>query len=483
MIWVDLAAVYLLALKLLISLAVLMIFISGVDDLFVDILYWVLWFSHRRRGMSTKRRYTDSQLDGCPQRAAAIMVPAWQEAEVIARMAGRAATTLDYDNYHIFVGTYPNDKETQAEVDGVSGDYGFVHKVVNERPGPTSKADCLNNVVRAIREFEHVNNIEFEFVVMHDAEDVIHSKELKCFNFLMRYYDMAQLPVLPLRRKWVYMTSGHYIDEFAETHFKNMFVRSHLSGFVPSAGVGTALKRTTLDMLLRLHDGVPFNTESLTEDYDIGHRVWEHGLGSAFILARYMSGEEKRFSVPENSSSRDLRYDFVAIREFFPKKFWLAVRQKSRWILGIVFQGYRNIGWPKGLIIRYVLMRDRKAVFSMLSMSIAYIAVMNVVVMEIIYWKSDDPWWFPTLIPLDSIVWLMLLCNAFFLVNRLVHRVGFVFYLYGLRESLLSIPRMVWGNIINICAMYRALFQMIISRKGKKAIKWDKTSHEFPEGN
>lgn len=37
----------------------------------------------------------------------AIMVPAWNETGVIGNMAELAATTLDYENYHIFVGTYP----------------------------------------------------------------------------------------------------------------------------------------------------------------------------------------------------------------------------------------------------------------------------------------------------------------------------------------------------------------------------------------
>lgn len=62
-------------------------------------------------------------------------------------MAELAATTLDYENYHIFVGTYPNDPDTQRDVDEVCARFPNVHKVVCARPGPTSKADCLNNVL------------------------------------------------------------------------------------------------------------------------------------------------------------------------------------------------------------------------------------------------------------------------------------------------------------------------------------------------
>lgn len=82
------------------------------------------------------------------------MVPAWQEHGVIDKMAELAATTLDYENYHIYSGTYPNDAETQRDVEKVCARFPNVHKVVCARPGPTSKADCLNNVLNAIMQFE-----------------------------------------------------------------------------------------------------------------------------------------------------------------------------------------------------------------------------------------------------------------------------------------------------------------------------------------
>ncbi|MEZ2148313.1 hypothetical protein AAE026_39510, partial [Bradyrhizobium sp. DN5] len=46
----------------------------------------------------------------------AIMVPAWNEVGVIGEMARLAASTIDHENYQIFVGTYPNDPDTQADV-------------------------------------------------------------------------------------------------------------------------------------------------------------------------------------------------------------------------------------------------------------------------------------------------------------------------------------------------------------------------------
>jgi adsorption protein B len=45
------------------------------------------------------------------------MVPAWLEYDVIAPMLENMVGTLDYKNYYIFVGTYPNDERTKNEVE------------------------------------------------------------------------------------------------------------------------------------------------------------------------------------------------------------------------------------------------------------------------------------------------------------------------------------------------------------------------------
>ena len=58
------------------------------------------------------------------------MVPAWNETGVIGNMAELAATTLDYENYHIFVGTYPNDLILSVMLTKCALTSPNVHKVV-----------------------------------------------------------------------------------------------------------------------------------------------------------------------------------------------------------------------------------------------------------------------------------------------------------------------------------------------------------------
>jgi adsorption protein B len=457
---------------LLYGCAVTILF-SGIDDFFIDLVFWFQKITGP--GQSQKKEPSRQELDNKPEQPIAMMVPAWQEALVIAKMAQVAAETFLYDNYHIFIGTYPNDPETQKAVDGIALTYPNVHKVVTKNPGPSTKADCLNNVIGQILRFEQEEGIRFEIIYMHDAEDVVHPYELKVMNFYVPDYDLVQIPVVPLPRKWWQFTPGHYLDEFSEVHGKDMLVRERLIGNVPSAGVATAFSRHALNTLFRIHKGLAFNTESLTEDYDIAYRLKVQGLKEHFVRIKIPGGEN-----PINPAWKKLS-NLVASRGYFPTTFNRAKRQKSRWIIGIVFQGWQSIGWPKGLANKYVFYRDRKAVFTNPAIGLAYFVTGSILLMEIFSGLGDGTYWYPALIPPGSHLWTLLTLNGFFLLSRLFHRAFFVTEIYGIKEGLLSAPRMVWGNVINFFAFARAVNQFFRGQQQKKEVAWDKTDHEFPD--
>ncbi|WP_253940036.1 glycosyltransferase family 2 protein [Diaphorobacter sp. JS3050] len=338
------------------------IFISSLDDLFIDIAYWVrrVWRAFTVYARHAPLNY--KTLYDAEEKPLAIMVPAWQEHGVIGQMAQLAATTLDYENYHIFIGTYPNDPQTHADVEQVRARFPNVHTVVCARPGPTSKADCLNNVVDAILQFEKRSGVRFAGFILHDAEDVLSKLELRLFNYLVNRKDLIQLPVYPLERPWNDFTGGHYLDEFAELHGKDIVVREALVGQVPSAGVGTCFSRRAIMALLQQGDGIAFDTQSLTEDYDIGFRLKQLGMQEVFV--RFPVEEDDhigRAPSPERVPLRSEREaSVISVREFFPDTVAAAVRQKSRWITGIVIQGFRTLRWTHSAVLNYFLWRDRK---------------------------------------------------------------------------------------------------------------------------
>ena len=483
MTWDLLIADYYAGLEILAAIVAIVIFVSSLDDLFIDIWYW-----GRRifRHLSLQRRnyskLTAEQLLERGEQPLAIMIPAWQEHDVIAAMVQNMVEILNYQNYVVFVGTYVNDPATIEEVERMKKRYRQVIRVEVPHPGPTSKADCLNFVVAEIFNHEKETGIEFAGVVLHDSEDVLHPMELKFFNYLLPRKDMIQLPVASLEREWYELVAGTYMDEFAESHAKEMVVRESVSGMVPSAGVGTCFSRKALVNLIGSTHNKPFNISSLTEDYDVGMRLASLGMESIFGVFP-VTFRVRRTGWGRHGKARELLVDMpLCVREYFPDNFRLAYRQKSRWVLGIGLQSWEQIKFQGSLAAKYLLLHDRKGVLTSFISILAYILVLQFIVFHV---GLSTGWWdayYPSMFGEYSIWRTLIYVNAFFLAIRAAHRVYFTTVLYGWEHGLMSLPRMVIGNFVNCMAVARAwrLFLSYLFR-GKKLV-WDKTMHEFPTG-
>ncbi|HEV2867228.1 MAG TPA: glycosyltransferase, partial [Allosphingosinicella sp.] len=219
--------------------------VLGASDLAVDLL----WLGNRAKKIFLygylPRLFAGTVAPPREPGPLAVLIPAWDESAVITRMLAHTRAAFGEADYRIYVGCYPNDPGTITAVQAVADRR--IIAVIGPAPGPTSKADCLNRIWGRLREDEAAEGRRFKTVVLHDAEDVVHSAELRVFSSLIESYDLVQLPVLPLldaNSRWV---GGHYADEFAEAHGKELVVREALGAAVPSAGVGCAISRDALD--------------------------------------------------------------------------------------------------------------------------------------------------------------------------------------------------------------------------------------------
>ena len=88
---IDFIAYYLFFLKGLLVFTASVIIVSSLDDLFIDVTYWVRSI---RRWLFVQRKYKPleaEQLFVPAQKLFAVMIPAWQESDVIFNMEiGRA---------------------------------------------------------------------------------------------------------------------------------------------------------------------------------------------------------------------------------------------------------------------------------------------------------------------------------------------------------------------------------------------------------
>jgi len=426
--------------------------ILGASDLAIDLTWLVLrlrrtfWLGVKPASVATLP---------APERpgAIAIFIPAWDEAQVVGQMLGHALATFDHPDFRMYVGCYPNDPLTIAAVRRVEDER--IRLVVGPIAGPTTKADCLNSIWAAMVEDEQAEGRQFKAVVLHDAEDVVHSAELKLFDSLIERFDLIQLPVVPLidrKSRWI---AGHYADEFAESHGKEMVVREALGAGLPSAGVGCAISRGALAMLAA-DRGEPFDRISLTEDYELGLRLKTMGLRGAFVR------------LPGGPGGA------VATRGHFPATLSTAVAQKSRWIAGIALSGWDRLGWCGGPAERWMRLRDRQSLLAAVILFSAYVAlVLSAPVASIALLIGHNVQLFT---PISA---TMMEVATWLLLWRLVMRFAFVTYVYGWFEGLRSIPRVLVGNAIAMLAARRAVTRYLHGRRTGKAT-WGKTSHMFP---
>lgn len=476
-----LLADYLYALDVLAVITAVAILCSSLDDLFIDIYFWV---SEIYRWVAIKTRYQPlgiEQLYQKDEKYFAIMVPAWKEYDVIAQMVENTLATLEYKNFVVFIGTYKNDAETTAEADRMARRYPLkVQRATVMNDGPTCKADCLNWIVQSIALYEERNQMRFAGVIMHDCEDIIHPLEFHLFNHLIDRKDLIQLPVLSLERDWHEFVAGTYLDDFSEWHCKEMVVRERMTGLVPGSGVATCYSRNAIDLLAKQNNNMPFNTDTLTEDYEMSHRLKKLGATRQIFVrfpVTYHAKRKKFFSRREQTVEIE---SMIATREYFPSSFRAAYRQRTRWILGVAFQGWQQMGWRGDLITNYLLLRDRKGIVTAFIGLLAYFIAANLGTFWLLREAGYELVRFPEFVQPESVTYQIFVINFWLFMNRIAQRVYFVFKLNGMEQGLLSVPRMAVSNVINFFSVCRAWKIFLIHVITGKRIAWDKTQHVYP---
>jgi adsorption protein B len=428
------------------------VLVSGLDDLTIDVVWLCAWIKRKLRPEASLFPPGPHQLDSAPRRRIAILVPLWNEHEVIGRMLEHNIASIRYSDYDIFAGVYPNDMLTHDAVRSVADRFPRVHLALCPHDGPTSKADCLNWIYQHLTLYEEQGAQPFDLAVIHDAEDLIHPEELRWINFYSGRYDFVQTPVLALATPFRAFTHGVYCDEFAEYHARDMTVRAMIGGFIPSCGVGTGYRREALQALAEAASNRIFDPEALTEDYENGLRLFRLGRSQAFV--------------PLFRSNRDPG-DFVVTREFFPQNWRGAMRQRTRWVMGIALQGWQRHGWRGKPGEVYWLWRDRKGLIgNPLSLAANFV---------FLYGAATAMWTRAT--PLASKLAIATLCLQ---ALRTGVRMSCSARVYGIWFALGVPLRAIYANVLNSSATFQAVALYAIARISGRPLKWLKTDHAYP---
>jgi adsorption protein B len=147
------------------------------------------------------------------------------------------------------------------------------------------------------------------------------------------------------------------------------------------------------------------------------------------------------------------------------------VRQKARWLGGIALTGWDRLGWRGGFGERWMRMRDRRGPLAAVLLLAGYGAAF--------LWSQlwlAEVLGAPLQARFDPLLATLLTVNFWLLAWRIAMRAAFTTAAYGWRQGLLSVPRLVVGNVIAVLAAARA----ISLHASGGARRWDKTAHIFP---
>lgn len=439
------------------ALLAVWIVVSGLDDLALDLVCVFEWV-RARVGSGDRRPWPSrEQLAGAPEKRVAVFVPLWREDRVIGKMLEHNLAAINYGNYEVFLGAYPNDRPTLEAAAEARRRFPRVRLVVCPHDGPTSKADCLNWIFQGMLLEEEQWGIRYDLVVLHDAEDVVHPESLRWMNWLADRYDMVQIPVLPLATPLGKLTHGVYCDEFAEFQSKDLPARQVLGGFLPCCGVGVGYTRRALERLAGEASNCLFDPGCLTEDYDVGLRLHRLGCPQVCLPVRFLNGRP------------------LATRELFPDCIHSALRQRTRWVIGIALQCWQKHGWREG----YWFWRDRKGlVGNPLSLLVNLLTLYGVVT-----WLETGirgaPWGLAEAVADLSMGWLFQ-ATLLLLLWRTGVRALCVGRVYGWRFALGVPLRMIWAVWVNGLATLSALGQYLEASLERRPLVWVKTEHRYP---
>ena len=424
----------------LLGFAAFGILLLGLDDLLFDAA-WLLTGPRRRRLADGVRAATgDTRL--------AVLIPAWDESAVIGAMLRHTLERWTGEALTVWVGVYPNDPATAAAVRRVAEGDDRVRIVMVPHPGPTTKADCLNAIWRAVEAAGGA-----DAVVLHDAEDVVAAGEPAVLRRLLAHHDMVQLPVVPAA---VRPDGGRQLFRRVRGGARQGPADPPGAGRrVPGAGVGCAIRCAALR---RLDEGAgPFPRDSLVEDYELGLRLHAAGARTLFVPIGAADG--------------------AVVRAQFPVAVAAAVRQKSRWVAGIALNGWDRTGWRAHPGELWMRLRDRRAPLAALVLCAGYAGLVGATALMAGHWIAGttqpsfltDRW----LVDASGVTALLLLW-------RLAVRGLCSAAVGGAREGLRALPRSVASNIVAILAARRAIGLYVRWRR-TGTVRWDKTAHEFAE--
>ncbi len=366
-----------------------------------------------------------------------IIIPAFDESNVIGRTIERFMK-VDYpsNRYEILVATYESDNSTREVVEKYMKIYSNVREAINPELPPTSKAQNINNA------YLYVDK-KTEIIGLHDAEDIVSNNIFKSIASEIKDTNCIQVKIVADVNNSSTLSEIASAISFARYYNFSVLAKERLCHLVFSSGTGTYIKKDVLDKLI-LENGYFLDEKNLVEDFELSLRLALVG--------------------------HKIIYDPKAeVKEKFPNKFSLTIRQRTRWALGNMqtFDKYGiankfSLNERIGLFIDLLSFNAQSLWVVALFISLISIVVpmfMNVTILQV-----------------GSLVWYISIINTIISVEKIITAQVFLRKGNGIKIKYHRvILAVILNDIINTIAFIKASYKYSINPK--KQFKWDKTHH------
>ena len=338
---------------------------------------------------------------------------------------------LEHHDYRIFVGYYRNDPATAAAIASVADERieSVRSRPTGRRPRPTASTISMMRLLA----YETASGRSPVAIVLHDAEDLVHPLELTLFDQLIdraaRHpaagaaagrpgIALDQRPLLRrIRRKPRQGTGrargGRRVDPAGRGRLRH---RARRAGPASPPRQG----------------GRPFAGASMTEDYEMGLRLGALGLKTMFVRIPAIPGSRAVVSQPRPFSGQPRRRR--------PPEGALARRHRLRRLgpAGLARRAGRALDADARPPRPAGGAADGRRLCAPPSCGCSCGSPKRSA-------RRSSA--------LSPVLATLLTINAWLLGWRVLMRAGFITAAYGLRQGLLSIPRLVVGNIIAMLAV------------------------------
>lgn len=242
------------------------LFFVVLDVVWLDAFFSVLMFSgfliFSTSLFFVRMNWFSSSIDLESEEEFMCLIPTFQDSEYLEKSVGSLLES-DYENFEILIICEESDDEAIERAEEFAESEKVEFSINDSYPG--SKAGALNHG------FEIT---DFDYYAVIDVDQKVDKLFLKKSANLLDKYEAVQGRNIPLPGN--FMESFSYYDTCFSYIFRQLF--SFFTGFT---SVGSGCSAFTEEAWNKLGG---FDTETLTEDYEISHRCYVNHISTAEIL-------------------------------------------------------------------------------------------------------------------------------------------------------------------------------------------------------